>query len=72
MITEMGLKISGVAAVAALAFISLCPANWVPHTVLNFGLEHFLAFFVVTLILCLAWPQRLLVGAVLAAIGMLL
>jgi hypothetical protein len=41
----------------------------VSHTVLNFGLDHFLAFFLVTSILIIGWPRPFLVGAVVAALG---
>ncbi len=67
-----GAKICGVAAVATLAFIALCPADWVPRTNLGFELDHFLAFFVVTLMVCFAWPRPLLVGGALVIVGVLL
>jgi hypothetical protein len=65
-----GSQICGVASVALLAFLALCPADWFPHTVLNFGLDHFLAFFAVTSILVFGWPRPFLVGAVVAAFGL--
>jgi hypothetical protein len=52
---RIGSQIFGVAGIALLAFFALCPADWFPHTVLNFGLDHFLAFFVVTSILIVGW-----------------
>jgi len=64
-----GSQVCGVAGVALLAFFALGPADWFPHTVLNFGLDHFLAFFVITSILIFGWPRPFLVGAVVAAIG---
>jgi hypothetical protein len=67
-----GSQICGVAGIAVLAFFALCPAYWFPHTVLNFGLDHFLAFFVVASILIFGWPRPFLVGAVVAAMGILL
>jgi hypothetical protein len=36
-------KLCGAAAIAFLAFIALCPADWVPRTNLGFVLDHFLA-----------------------------
>jgi hypothetical protein len=69
---RIGSQILGVAGIALLAFFALCPADWFPHTVLNFGLDHFLAFFVVTSILIFAWPRPFLVGALAAAVGILL
>jgi len=69
---QTGAKVCGVAAVAFLAFIALCPADWVPRTDLGFELDHFLAFFVVTSMVCLAWPRPLLVGGALMIVGVLL
>jgi hypothetical protein len=69
---RIGSQIFGVAGIALLAFFALCPADWFPHTVLNFGLDHFLAFFVVTTILIFGWSRPFLVGAVAAAVGILL
>jgi methyl coenzyme M reductase beta subunit len=69
---RIGSQIFGVAGIALLAFFALCPADWFPHTVLNFGLDHFLAFFVVTSILIVGWSRPFLLGAVAAAVGILL
>jgi VanZ family protein len=55
-----------------LVIASLGPANWQPRTGLGWPLEHFGAYFVVTLIVCLAWPRPFLVGGVLMAIAALL
>jgi VanZ family protein len=67
-----GAKICGVFAIAFLAFIALCPGDWVPRTNLGFELDHFLAFFLVTAMVCLAWPRPMLVGLILALFGPLL
>lgn len=34
----------------------ISPADWVLRTNLGFELDHFLAFFVLTLLVCVAWP----------------
>jgi hypothetical protein len=65
-------KVCGVAAVALLAFIALCPGAWVPRTNFGFELDHFLAFFLTTLMVCLAWPRPLLAGGALVIVGTLL
>jgi hypothetical protein len=57
-----GAKFCAAVAMAALVFAALGPGEWVPHTGLGFELEHFLALFVVTSIVCLAWPPPLVVG----------
>jgi hypothetical protein len=65
-------KICGLIAIGLLVFIALCPADWVPRTGLGFELDHFLAFFLLTLMLCLAWPRPFVVGGILVIIGPLL
>jgi VanZ family protein len=65
-------KVCGIAAIVLLAFIALCPGDWVPRTDLGFELDHFLAFFFVTAIVCLAWPRPFLVGGILIVLGGLL
>ncbi len=67
-----GAKVCGVVAVALLAFIALCPADWVPRTNLGFELDHFLAFFLVTSLVCIALPRPFVVGGALMVVGMLL
>ncbi len=62
-------RFAGVAAVVLLAFIALCPADWVPRTGLGFELDHFLAFFLVTSLVCVAWPRPFVVGGVLIVVA---
>ena len=61
-----------IAAVALLVFAHLCPAKWKPRTGLGWPIDHFLAYFAVTLIVYLAWPEPLVVGAALMAVSALL
>ena len=51
------MKFCSVAALAWLVFVHLGPANWQPRTGLGWQLEHVLGYFVVTSIVCLAWPR---------------
>ena len=69
---RIGLKVCGIAAIAFLTFIALCPADWVPRINLGFELDHFLAFFLVTSLAFLAWPRPVLVGGALIILGPLL
>jgi hypothetical protein len=64
--------LSSVAAMALLVFAQLCPAKWKPRTRLGGPIDHFLAYFVVTWIVCLAWPRPFVVGAALMAVSALL
>ncbi|HME28348.1 MAG TPA: hypothetical protein VKE53_00575 [Pseudolabrys sp.] len=61
-----------VAAMALLVFAHLSPAKWKPRTGLGGPIDHFLAYFAVTSIVCFAWPWPLVVGAVLMAVSALL
>jgi hypothetical protein len=64
--------LSSVAAMALLVFAQLCPAKWKPRTGLGGPIDHFLAYFAVTSIVCLALPRPLMVGAALMAASALL
>ena len=61
-----------IAATAFLAFAHLCRIKWKPRTGLGWPIDHFLAYFAVTLIVFLAWPQPLVVGAALMGVSALL
>jgi hypothetical protein len=41
--------------------VALGPANWQPHTALGCQIDHFLGYFAITLIACLAWPRPFVV-----------
>jgi hypothetical protein len=61
-----------IAAMALLVFAHLSPAKWKPRTGLGGSIDHFLAYFAVTLIVYLAWPWPLVVGAALMGASALL
>ena len=52
----------GATAIAALTMAALFPTKWVPRTGLGWELEHFLVYFVTTLVLCLVWRRPLVVA----------
>ena len=54
-----------VALIAAIVVASLIPANMQLRTGMGWLTEHFLAYFAVTALFCLAWPRPLLVGGAL-------
>jgi hypothetical protein len=60
---ELVTKFFSLAAMAFLIFAALGPAEWQLRTGLGFQIEHVLAFFAVTSIVCLAWPRPFVVGA---------
>jgi VanZ family protein len=65
-------KVGSAAIMVLLVVGALGPANWTPRTALGWQLDHFLGYFAITLLVCLAWPRPLLVGGVLVAAAFLL
>jgi hypothetical protein len=53
----------GVTVIAALALAALLPTKWVPRTGLGWQVEHFLGYFVTTLVLSVAWHRPYVVAA---------
>ena len=52
----------GGALLVAIAVASLIPAGWQIRLGLHWLVEHFLIYFAVTVLLCLAWPRPFLVA----------
>jgi VanZ family protein len=65
-------KVLSVAAMALLVFVALGPSTWQPRSGLGFELDHFVGYFVFTLMFCLAWPQPLAVGGALVVFALVL
>ena len=55
-----------------LVIIALGPAKWTPRTALGWEIDHFLGYFAITSLVCLAWPRPLVVGGALMAVAALL
>jgi VanZ family protein len=66
------IRIGGVIAIGLLAYASLSGAAAQPRTVLGWQLEHFLGYFLVTLIVCFAWPRPVVAAAALVVASFLL
>jgi VanZ family protein len=66
------LKVFCITTLAIITFVGLGPARWQPRSGLGWELDHFLGYFVITVMCCLAWPRPLLVGGILAAFAVLL
>jgi hypothetical protein len=66
------LKFCSIAILVLLVIIALGPANWQPRTGLGWQVEHFLGYFAITSLVCLAWPRPIVVGPALMAGGALL
>ena len=65
-------KFCSVAALALLVVAALGPADWQPRTGLGYQIDHFLGYFVIKSIACLAWPRPVVVGLALMAFSALL
>jgi VanZ family protein len=61
-----------VCSTAIMVLGALGPANWTPRTALGWQLDHFLGYFAITLLVCLAWPRPFVVGGLLIAAAFLL
>jgi len=63
------LRLSGAAAIALLVIASLTSMMAQPRTILGWQLEHFLGYFVATLIVCAAWPRPLTIAVLLVLLA---
>ena len=51
---------------------ALGPADWTPRTPFGWQFDHFVGYFAITLLVCVAWPRPFVVGGVLVAVAVLL
>jgi VanZ family protein len=64
------IRLGGVMAVAAIIFASvLLPSAWERRRTGHWAIEHFLAYFVATWIVCLGWRRPFVVAGGLAAVA---
>ena len=66
------IALAGAALLVAIAVATLIPAGWQMRLGLHWLVEHFLAYFAVTSIFCLAWPRPMAVAAGLLPVAVLL
>ncbi len=66
------IAILGAVLIAAIVVASLVPAGWQVRLGLHWLVEHFLAYFAVSALFCLAWPRPMVVAAVLIPFAVLL
>jgi hypothetical protein len=67
--TSRWVAVAGAMLLVAVAADSLVPVSLAVRLGLHWLVEHFLAYFVLTLVLCLAWPRPFLVAACLMIIA---
>ena len=65
------MKFASVAVTVLVVIAALGPAKWAPRTGLGFEVDHFLGYFVITTMFCLAWPRPFVGGALIVG-GVLL
>ena len=63
---------ASLALLGAIAFASLFPVDWQLRTGLHWLVEHFLIYFAITGLVCLAWPRPAYVAATLMTLAALL
>jgi VanZ family protein len=66
------MRLGGVAAIGLLVISSMIGAAVQPRTGLGWQMEHFLGYFAVTSIVCLAWPRPFVIAAALVVVAGLL
>ena len=66
-LTSRWVAIAGAVLLVAVAADSLVPVTVQIRTGLHWLIEHFLAYFALTLLFCLAWPRPFIVAATLMA-----
>ena len=64
--------LAGAMLLAAIAAATLVPAAWQMRLGLHWLIEHFLAYFALTTMFCLAWRRPMAVAAVLLPVAILL
>ena len=61
-----------IAGLVLLVGIGLGPANWQPRSGLGWEIDHFAGYFVITLVVCMAWPRPFVVAAALIVFAVVL
>jgi VanZ family protein len=67
-----GAKVCSGAVIILLVIAALGPESWTPCTPFGWQFDHFIGYFGITLLVCLAWPRPFVVGGVLMAAAFLL
>ena len=69
---RVGARVCSGAILVLLVIGALGPESWTPRTEFGWQFDHFLGYFVITLVVCFAWPRPFMVAAVLMAAAFLL
>jgi VanZ family protein len=69
---QRALRVCCVAALIIFVIVALGPAKWQPRSGFGWEIDHFVGYFVLTLMFCLAWPRPFVVGGGLIVFAVLL
>jgi len=64
--------LAGAVLLVGIAYAALLPVDWQIRTGLHWLVEHFLIFFTVTVLFCLAWRKPMAVAAVLLPVAIII
>lgn len=64
--------LAGAVLLLGIAYAALFPVDWQFRTGLHWLIEHFLIFFTVTALFCVAWPRPMTVAAVLLPFALII
>ena len=67
-----GAKVCSGVILVLLVIAALGPEKWTPRTAFGWQFDHFIGYFVITLLVCFAWPRPFVVGVLLVATAFLL
>ena len=59
----------GAVALGLIALATLMPTDWVPRPGLHWLIEHFVGYFALTIIACVAWPRPVPVAGILMVLA---
>ncbi len=65
-------KVVCIVALIFLTFLALGPASWQPRSGYGWELDHFVGYFLFTLVFCVAWGRPLVVGIALSVFAFVL
>ena len=66
------MKFASVAVMVMVVIVALGPEKWQARTGLGWRFDHFLGYFVITAMFCVAWPRPFMVGSALMAAAALI
>jgi VanZ family protein len=65
-------KVCSAAILVLLVVAALGPEKWTPRTALGWQIDHFLGYFAITLLVCVAWSRPLVVGVLMVGVAFVL